>query len=255
MDNIEHFLHNNKKFDSFEELIRQAAVKADYYTTTINKKIDFIKSTWLDYFPKVQKVKADTDKKAIILSDNDWEIANSCIKSLLDNQTIINTLFPTNVFGEKYDDICCEDAMFIDFIVTYKDKYCAILPFKMKIDNWNINDDTQIISLNDIKTTGKSVNYFMEPGGSWDHYHYYRQLGVYMSILELYCNKELGLSTKTGWKFEANICAVETIPNYWSKCFKISDEELHRGIIEFTQLMKRVGYYEMFGYDAEVTFI
>ena len=89
---------------------------------------------------------------------------------------------------------------------------------------------------------------------SYLDFHYYRQVGCYLSILEYYVAKYLGITAKTGWNFEANIVAVETIPNYWTKCFKISEESLHKGVQEFAQLLKRVAYYEIFGYDAEVNF-
>lgn len=249
MDNIQSLLKSN---DDINEVIKNAALKVDYFTKNIDSKIKIIKETWEEYSSKVSKLQSQSTKKLIFLSDSDYDIANACIQSLKSNQTISNILQPINTFGENYE-FFNEDALFIDFIVTYKEKQCAIIPFKLKIDNWTINDDTMTISLNDLKTTGKTINQFME--NSFEHYRYYRQLGVYMSILELYVNKEYGISPKTGWTFESNICAVETIPNYWSRCFKINDEDLHRGINEFTELLKRVAYYEIAGYDSEVSFI
>ena len=253
MDEIDSLVHKENNSD-LEDIMRKAALKVDYFSKTINSKISNIKQVWLEYSQKLEEVRnIDTNKTAIVLSDSDWDIATNCINSIKSNDVIMNTLFPKDTFMEPFEEVFCEDALFADFIVIYKEKQCAVLPFKLKIDNWNINSDTNIITLNDIKTTGHSTNIFME--NSFQHFRYYRQLGVYMSILELYVDKELGLSTKNGWKFESNICCVETIPNYWSRCFKISEEELHRGIQEFSQLMKRVAACEIFGYDAELNFI
>lgn len=48
---------------------------------------------------------------------------------------------------------------------------------------------------------------------------------------------------------------VETLPPYDSKCFYVTNGQLKQGINEFNQLMKRVAYYEMFGYETEVNFV
>ena len=249
-DEIEKLTKKNQLSD---DIIRKAALKVDYYSKTVDAKINIIKEAFEKYIENKQKIVVEDNKIPRFLSDKDWEIATACINSLKENKIIQNTLFPKDCFEEPYKDIYCEDAFFMDFLVTYQDKHCARLPFKLKIDNWTINDDNMTISLNDLKTTGHSTNQFID--GSFNHYHYYRQLGVYMSVLEAYLLKEQGLSTKTGWKFESNICAVETIPNYWSNCFRIPEEELHRGIIEFSELMKRVAGYEIFGYDTELNFV
>lgn len=48
---------------------------------------------------------------------------------------------------------------------------------------------------------------------------------------------------------------VQTIPPYTSQCFSVSNSQLKQGLVEFEQLMKRVAYYEIFGYKKEVEFI
>ena len=48
---------------------------------------------------------------------------------------------------------------------------------------------------------------------------------------------------------------VQTTPPYTSACFSVSRSQLKSGQIHFEQLMKRVAYYELFGYDKEVEFV
>lgn len=48
---------------------------------------------------------------------------------------------------------------------------------------------------------------------------------------------------------------VETIPPYRADCYKVSKEQIRYGMIELFQLLKRVAYYELHGYDEEVEFI
>jgi hypothetical protein len=95
----------------------------------------------------------------------------------------------------------------------------------------------------------------MNEDGSWYFYHYSRQLGIYTEILKYYVNKEFGISENTGWDFKSNICAIETIPNYWAKIFHIPQEELNKGLQEFYELLERVAAYEIFGYNEELNFV
>lgn len=64
-----------------------------------------------------------------------------------------------------------------------------------------------------------------------------------------------GVNKNTGWKLKANMLVVQTIPPYTSQCFSVSNSQLKQGLVEFEQLMKRVAYYEIFGYKKEVEFI
>lgn len=48
---------------------------------------------------------------------------------------------------------------------------------------------------------------------------------------------------------------VETQPPYESRCFYVSETQLKKGLDEFNQLLKRVAYHEMFGYENEINFV
>ena len=54
---------------------------------------------------------------------------------------------------ESYNEI----AFFIDFLVTYKGTKCCTLKFKMKADNYTVNELDKKLILNDLKTTGHPV--------------------------------------------------------------------------------------------------
>ena len=163
----------------------------------------------------------------------------------------MSKLHPTDVFGDQIPSFN-EDALFMDYLVVYKGR-CFTLKFKMKADNWSINFDDKIITLNDVKTSGHHIEGFMD--GSFINFNYARQMGCYSAVLWEYCAKEFGVSTKTGWKLDANMLVVETIPNHLSGCFNVPREELARGKRQFDRLMKMVGYYNIFGFDKEVEFV
>lgn len=250
--------HTEKgKLGNLDNIIKKAAIKVDYYQKTIDNKIPMIRDAYLNYVQKLDEaLDRETAKTPIILSDGNWDTAAACINSLQNDDVIQRLLFPLDEFADLRKDVFCEDAIFIDFVVLYDNHLCTTVPFKMKADNWNIDQKKKIVTLNDLKTTGKSVNKFMnEEDGSWNHYRYYRQLGIYMAVLKYLVLKEFGISENNGWTFKANICAVETIPHYWGRIFRISDEDLRRGVVEFFQLLKRVAAYQIFGPDAELEFI
>ena len=241
-----------------DDAIKAAAKKADYYAASIDtdvNRLNSIKDVWDTYSKNLEELnKTPTEKVRRILSDKDWDKADACIKSCLGNQEIMSKLHPVTPFG---DPILAfnEDALFMDFVVIYKGHHCSVLKFKLKADNWTIDFDSKVVTLNDLKTTGKSVNCFMVPeGGSFDHYNYARQMGCYSQVLWFYCMRNYGVSKETGWKLKTNMLVVETIPNYWSRCFYVTDKQLREGLKMFNELMCRVAYCEMFGYDKEIEF-
>ena len=255
IDEIERLLKSKKvKFDTFDELVKTAALNVDYYSKTIDSKIDSIKSAWNKYATRLEEIKPLAEEKPILtLSNTDWDIAHNCVESLKSNSEIMSKIHPTDVFGDPVESFC-EDALFIDYIVTYQGKQCATLRFKLKIDNWTIDENVKTITINDLKTTGKPVGHFVEPGGSLEHLHYYRQLAIYSEILMYYLLKTRGIGKDSGWTVKHNILAVETIMSNYSECFVINDNYIRKGIDEAHELLKRVAACEIFGYDKEYIF-
>lgn len=255
IDEIERLLKSKKvKFDTFDELIKTAALNVDYYTKIIDSKIDSIKIAWNKYATCLEEIKPQAEGKPILtLSNTDWDTAHNCVESLKANSAIMSKIHPVDVFGDPIESYC-EDALFMDYIVTYQGKQCATLRFKLKIDNWTIDEDSKVVTVNDLKTTGHQVDSFIEPGGSLERLHYYRQLGIYSEILMYYLLKTRGVSKDFGWTVNHNILAVETVMNNYSKCFVINDNYIRKGVEEAHQLLKRVAACEIFGYDKEYIF-
>ena len=113
-DEIEKLTKKNQLSD---DIIRKAALKVDYYSKTVDAKINIIKEAFEKYIENKQKIVVEDNKTPRFLSDKDWEIATACINSLKENKIIQNTLFPKDCFEEPYKDIYCEDAFFMDFIM------------------------------------------------------------------------------------------------------------------------------------------
>lgn len=250
LDCIERLINDDIKL---EDAIRMACVEVNYFVNCIDSKIDMIKNVWNTYYNNLKRL-PETDKIRRIVSDKDWDVVNNCVESCKNNDEIWNKLHPMDTLGNPIETHF-EEAFFIDYYVIYKNKYCAKLSFKMKADNWTIDFNNKLLTLNDLKTTGHSVNGFMSEDGSWNKFSYARQMAVYSEILMFYCMKNFGVSRKMGWKLENNMLVVETIPHYWSRCYKVNYNQLTSGKHMLRELLSRVAYCELFGYDKEIEFI
>lgn len=238
-----------------EVTIREASKVVGYYVNTIDSKINGIIEKCTPYWEELDKPRSKkVGVEEIFLSDADYDVVTACLDSCFNNPQIMSKLHPTNAFGdpiESYNEI----AFTIDFIVTYKDSRYTTLKFKMKADNYTIDIENKKIVLNDLKTTGHNVRWFMNREyGSLVKYSYYRQLYLYMWVLSLYCGKYYGATKETGWTSEANFLVVQTLPDYDSACYNLNTSWLKKGKIEAENLLKRVAAYQMFGWDEQIEF-
>ena len=248
------FRYRNKGM-SIHKSIALACKKADYYADSYETKIKNIFEKGLKYYMNLLHHENKTNKSEIFLSDKDFEIVSGCLNSCYNNKKLMDHLHPVNLFSIECESHN-EDALFIDFIVTYKDKYFSRIPFKLKIDNWTIDPESQVITLNDLKTTGKPVAWFMNlEYGSMQKFHYYRQMAVYGDILWWYCNNKFGACKETGWTLKHNMLVVQTLDPYSSSCFPVSENFIRKGRKEYKELLKRIAYYSIFGFDKEVEFV
>lgn len=236
-----------KKGESIYDSIVKASKDCNYYVNQIDSKIPKIIKEGLGYYLATR----DSEDSVILLNDKDFEACSACVKNISEDINIQNVLHPKDDFGDPYPSFN-EDAIFLDVLVTYKDKHTT-LKLKMKADNWTIDEDNKILTLNDLKTTSKPVAWFMNRDyGSFYHYHYYRQFALYKMMLETYCVNEYGFNHN--WTSNGNVLVVNTI-DYNTRLCRVTKKHLEEGKREYENLLKQVAYYEIYGYDEEVKFI
>lgn len=236
-----------KQGKSIYNSICLACEEIGYYKKSYQSKIkDIIKSGLFYYINSRQ-----FDDSVILLSTKDRNIVQNCLASL-QSINVNRILKPIGLFGEEVDSYN-EDAFFMDFNISYGDK-AGVLKIKMKADNWTIDVENKVITLNDLKTTGHLCCQFMKEGGSLETFHYERQFAYYLYVLLRYCEKVYGYN-KEEWTVKCNVIVVETTADNRAAVFPITPELLEKGRKEFCKLLKMVSYYELVGYDNEVTFI
>lgn len=239
----------------------QASEKANYYKgkltpRIIQKAIESGLQYYIDAY-KTDLLTPINGKTPIVTCKKIKDSCFKCLESIKENGEFDLYLYEQNLSDSKI--FKNEEALFIDIKVTLPDGKSIVLPFKCKLDNYTIDPDTKEIILNDLKTTSKLVSSFMgytieEDGedkfinGSFQKFHYYRQLGVYMLILQLYA-KRLGYKN---YSYKTNILAVESQAPYNSKVYSINQSYIKEGLKEFKELMCRVAYHTIYGFDVEL---
>ena len=252
---------------SIKDSMLKASDKADYYKGKLSPKIikTAIQKGFRYYYDSIfNEIHFDEfGREVIILNDKLQRDVASCIDAVNGNVKIRKLLHSQN-FTDTIEYFN-EQAVFIDIAVTLPNGEVVVVPFKLKFDNYSINPEEKVVKLNDLKTTGKPCSYFMgnmvptldDKGkttgeqwcnGSFQNYRYYRQIAIYMLILQWYL-KSQGYD---GYNYEANMMVVESTPDFKSEVYPISQSYIKRGLIEFKELICRVAWHEYHGYDKEL---
>lgn len=266
--------HIFKTIDGMTE--REALVAAceehDYYKGKMTeKKYEDLILKGTEYLEFLE-TKSSTPG-VIVLTEAQKEKLYGCLESTKNNKIIMDLLLPS-----KQDDIGLpinvvsynEDVMTMEFVATIPDETglddVLDLKIKAKIDNWSIDFDNKILTLNDLKTTGKPLNTF--PGitfqahnmqgepynvfqrGSFQTYHYYRQMAMYAFILKTYAKQTFDIDES--WTLRINMLVVETNKPYLSHVFGVGTKWIKQGYYEFISLLKRVAFHKLKGFDTFV---
>lgn len=226
-----------------DEIILDAAKEVDYYhgLLTENQLIK-LKSNIEKYLKDRADFENNTelDKTPIYLDEKSRDKLYLCLEALNNNSKIMSLVNPKGILK---DPICSNEAtILLDVEVKVDDKEPFILRLKSKLDHYSIDEESSIITINDLKTTGKMVNVFNE---SIQTYHYYRELAMYSWLLDLCGKKFYNLNNCT---IKGNFLVVSTIPNYYTKVVPMTKKLYKQGWEEFTYLLKLVAYYKAYGY-------
>lgn len=250
---------NNRESNplDYDDALVVACKTHDYYSTNLTEnRLKALKEKGAAYF---EFLKEETKPGMVVLTTDQRDKCLKCVGSVKNNPHAFELLYPAVSDTVLSFD---EDVILMDITATFKDELLEeeiTLKTKGKIDNWSINLETNTIIMNDLKTTGKPLQFFpgrwqddkYKPGeqifieGSFQKYHYDRQLSFYMAMLVAYCNKEYGVRD---WNININIIAVETIYPYRAQVFRLGENSLKQGMAEYNSLLKRVAYHTKYSY-------
>lgn len=98
------------------------------------------------------------DKKRIYTDQRNFELLTNCLKTLSENSEIQKLLHPSGIVEEPI--IGNEKTILMDIQMEIPDYEPRIYKLKAKLDNFSINTEESIITVNDLKTTSRPAIQF-----------------------------------------------------------------------------------------------
>jgi len=130
-------------------------------------------------------VKVQTEESKIY-----WEFIANPMVDVIDQDTLSKCQDYTNIIKENKDVMALFDSTTTDFdldpVHTYAEQplNCELKdkPFGLKgiIDFYKVDDDEKLVTICDLKTTGKSISDFKE---TIDYYNYWLQAAIYCKLV------------------------------------------------------------------------
>lgn len=223
--------------------IINAAVEIDYYKGNLDeKKLSNVRNKCVSYWTNRRLFESsyEGDKQLIYLDSKSLYTVSNCVTALNNNQYIQNLLHPSGLINPIFSEN--EQAILLDLQVNIPNCKSFILKFKAKLDNYTIDQDMNIITVNDIKSISKVVS---EIYNNIKNYSYNRELSIYSWLLSLCAKKYYTLDNPL---IKANYLVVSTIPQYYTKVVHVTKSMFNEGWREFQYLIRLVAYYYNKGY-------
>ena len=217
-----------------------ASDKIDYYKGKMDAdKTDALRIKCENYY--AQRIAYEwgsnfiEDKNPIYLDTKSRDKLKLCLESVEQNEEIQKLLHPAYIINEPIS--LNEQTVLLDVELVFPDGKTLILKLKAKLDNFTIEKDNDIVTLNDLKTTGHYLTQFEE---SWERYHYYRQMGMYGWLLMLVAKQIYNIENPV---MKSNMLLISTVPQFKAGVFEVTKNEMLRGFEEFKRLLRMVGIY------------
>ena len=223
--------------------IIEASTKIDYYGGNLSeKKLANVRERCMPYWGSRNQFEStyNEDKELIYLDPKTRETVLNCARALNSNRQVQSLLHPIGICSNPHSEN--EKAILLDIEVKVPNKDSFILSLKAKLDNYTIDQESNIITVNDVKTIGKILS---EMTNNIAKFHYNREFAVYSYLLNLCANKFYGINNPI---IKGNYLVVSTIPNYYSKVIPLTKKMYIEGFNEFKYLLRLVAYYYSEGY-------
>jgi len=228
------------------ESFKQASFNANYYAGTLNdNKLKVAIKKSLSFYLGRMKVEEISGIKTLFISEPVALKYAECIVRVKENQKIHYTLNPEGLLEKP--TVFNEYAIFCEADFVKDDDTIKRIKLKGKIDNFTLDREECVVTLNDLKTTGKPLGFFMgnlvnQEGeevwydGSFQKYHYYRQVALYGWLLQSALKQFYNIN----YQLKVNMLVVETIPYFNGKIFVVNGNFIKEGLKELKQLLTLV---------------
>ena len=204
---------------------------------TPNRLFEFrqkAESYWRDrYIYEQNNPFKEGDKKRIYTDERNYELLCNCLKTLGENSDIQKLLHPTGLTEEPI--VGNEKTILMDIQMEVPGYEPKIYKLKAKLDNFSIDKEESIITVNDLKTTSRPANIF-DP----EYFSYQREIAFYSWLLKLVAKKFYNVEVS---KTLGNFLVVSTIPEYNTSVFPMTPKLFMSGWKEVLYLLRCVAYF------------
>ena len=175
------------------------------------------------------------DKERIYIDEKSYNLLKCCLDSINKNKDFNKLLHPEGLTDIPYS--ANEQTILLDVQIEVPDYEPKIYKLKSKLDNFTIDKEENVITVNDLKTTSKLAKEF-DPS----FFHYQREIGMYSYLLKLCSKKFFGLDNPT---IKGNFLVVSLIPDYTSLVYAMTPKLYKQGFEEFKYLLKTAAYFNI----------
>ena len=225
-----------------DDIFIEASDEIDYYKGKMNEdKIAALKEKCEQYWIDRSIFEEDyTGPTPIYLSPKMREQLKEVLASFNKNNKFKELLNPKGLIENPISMNETTILMDVEYTVNLpEEEKTGVLHLKSKLDHFSIDKESNTITVNDVKTTGKYVTEFAN--GAFNFFHYYRELGMYTWLLKYAASKHFDVINPT---IKSNCLVVETFPGYFTKTYELTKMDLLRGVQEFGWLLRQVAYYK-----------
>ena len=231
-----------------DDEIKIASYKVGYYKDKLtnnritefrNKSNQFWRDRYL--YEKSNPIK-EGSKERIYIDEKSYNLLKCCMDSIQKNPDFNKLLYPEGLIEKPYS--ANERTILLDVQVDIPGYDSKVFKLKSKLDNFTIDKEENIITVNDLKTTSKLAKEF-----SPEYFHYQREIGMYSYMLKLCAKKFFNIENPI---IKGNFLVVSTIPDYNTIVYAMTPKMFKQGFEEFKYLLKTVAYFNIVkGYEFQ----
>jgi len=182
------------------------------------------------------------DKKRIYTDERNFELLINCLKTLNENKDIQKLLHPTGIISDPITGN--EKTILLDIQMEVPGYDPRTYKLKAKLDNFSIDKEENIITVNDLKTTSRPAVQF-DP----EYFSYQREIAFYSWLIKLCAKKFYNIENATT---KGNFLVVSTIPEYNTLVYPMTSKLFMNGWKEVLFLLKTVAYLnQVKGYEFQ----
>lgn len=132
---------------------------------------------WRDKFLYDQQ-NIKTDKEQIFVDEKSYNLLKCCLESINNNEAFEKLIHPKGLIEDPYSTN--ERTILLDVQIDIPGYDSKVFKLKSKLDNFTIDPEENVITVNDLKTTSRLAKEF-DP----EYFHYQREIGMYSYLLKL----------------------------------------------------------------------